>query len=53
MLEASDELRQKKADLDVRLLSRLEELQKAWEEISDLQEKVVVAQSEFSSGADR
>ena len=35
-------------DLKVRFLSRLEELQKAWEEVSDLQEKVASAQSKIS-----
>ena len=34
LLEAATELRQEKADLEV--LSRLKELQKAWEEVSDL-----------------
>ena len=46
LLEA-DELRQK-VDLEVRFLSRLEELQKAWE-VSGLQEKVASAQSDISS----
>ena len=43
LLEATTELRQEKANLEVRLLSRLEELQKAWEEVYDLQEKVASA----------
>jgi len=43
LLKSMDELRQEKAYLKVRFLSRLEELQKAWEEVSDLQEKVALA----------
>ena len=36
-------------NLKVRLISRLEELQKTWKEVSDLQEKVAWSQSEISS----
>ena len=36
-------------DLEVRLLSKLEELWKVWDEVSNLQEKVASAQSEISS----
>ena len=43
LLKSMAELRQEKADLKVRFLSRLEELQKAWEEVSDLQKKVALA----------
>ena len=42
-------LREEKLELEFRLLSRLEELQKAWEEVSDFQEKFASVQSEFSS----
>ena len=35
-----------KLDLEVRLLSKLKELQKAWEEVSDLQGKIALAQAE-------
>ena len=41
LLEALAELRREKVDLKVRLLSRLEELQMAREEVYDLQKKVV------------
>jgi len=37
LLEASAELRGEKLDFEVRLLSRFEELQRAWEEVSELQ----------------
>ena len=37
LLAASVKLREEKLDLEVRLQGRLEELQKAWEEVSDLQ----------------
>ena len=36
LLEASAELRGEKLDFEVRLLSRFEELQRAWEEVSEL-----------------
>ena len=49
VLGAIAELRQEKVDFEVRLLSRLEELQNAWDEVSNLQEKVASAQSEISS----
>ena len=39
-------MREEKLDLEEKLLSQLVELQKAWEEISDLQGKVTSAQSE-------
>ena len=42
------ELRHEKADLEVRLLSRFEDT-KAWEEVSNLQENVTLAQSAISS----
>ena len=47
-LEASAKLREEKLDLKQRLLSWLEELQKAWE-VYDLQKKVVAVQSKVSS----
>ena len=43
------ELRWEKIDLEVRLLSRFEELQKMWDEMSELHERVASAQSEISS----
>ena len=49
LLEVSAKLREEKLDLEMRLLSRLEELQKAWEEVSHLQGKVVSTQSDVSS----
>ena len=48
LLEAIAKLREK-LELEVRLLNRLEELQKAWKEMSDLQGNVASAQSEVSS----
>ena len=42
-------MRREKADLKVRLLSRLEKLQKVWEEASGLQDEVASAQSAISS----
>jgi len=42
-------LRQEKMDPEVRLLSKLEELQKAWDEVFDLQKKVTSVQLEISS----
>ena len=48
LLEAIAKLREK-LDLEMRLLSRLEELQKAWEEVSALHGKAALAQSEVSS----
>ena len=45
LLEVSAGLREEKLDLEVRLLSRLEELQKAWEEVSNLQGKVASTES--------
>ena len=49
MLEAMDGLKREKVVPKVRLLSRLEELKKALDEICVLQERVVSAQSEISS----
>ena len=40
LLEVSSSLRRKKVELKEKLLSRLLELQKALEEVSDLQEKI-------------
>jgi len=48
-LETSASLREKKVELEEKLLSRLLELQKSLEEVYDLQEKVTSAQSEISS----
>jgi len=36
-------LREEKLELKVRLLTKVKELQDAWEEVSDLQEKVASA----------
>jgi len=49
LLEVSASLREKKIKLEEKLMSWLLELQKAWEEVSDLQKKVASAQSEISS----
>ena len=49
LLEATVKLRKEKLKLEVMLMSRLEKLQKAWEEVSDLQGKVASAQSKVSS----
>ena len=43
LLETSAKLREENLDFEVRLLSRLEELQKVREEVSDLQGKFVSA----------
>ena len=45
LLEVSSSLRREKVELEEKLLSRLLELQKALEEVSDLQEKIDSAQS--------
>ena len=52
LLEASAKLREK-LELEEKLLSRFLELQKAWEELSDLQGRVASAQSEISLRTDR
>ena len=49
LLGAMAELKQEKVYFEVRLLSRLEELHNVWNEVSDLLEKVGLAQSELSS----
>ena len=49
LLVASASLREEKVKLEEKLLSRLLELQKALEEVSDLQEKLASAQSEIFS----
>ena len=53
LLEASSSLRRKKVKLEEKLLSRLLELQKALEEVSDLQKKIDSAQSEILSLQER
>ena len=49
MLGVMAELRREKMDLEVRLLNRLEELQKTWDEMSELQEVAASTQSKISS----
>ena len=49
MLEANAELRGEKLELEVKLLNRLEKLQKAWEEVTELQGKVASAQLKIFS----
>ena len=49
LLEASFSLRREKVELEEKLLSRLLELQKAMEGVSDLQEKIDSTQSEILS----
>jgi len=51
LLVVSASLREKKVELEEKLLSRLLELQKALE-VSDLQKKLALAQSEISSRTD-
>ena len=43
LLEASTMLREEKVELEEKPLSRLLEMQKTWEEVSDLQEKMTLA----------
>ena len=49
MLGVIAELRWEKIDLEVRLLSRLKELQKMWDEMFELQERAASTQSQISS----
>ena len=49
LLEASSSLKREKIELEEKLLSRLLELQKVLEEVSDLQEKITSVQSEILS----
>ena len=49
MLEEMEEMRKGKTILEVRLLRRLEELKKAFDDISRLQERVASDQSEIAS----